>query len=218
MRATSRVNSNGNRAVFLDRDGTINVDKGFVYKIEDFEFLPGAVEGLKLLSNAGYLLIIITNQSGIARGYYTEEDFHLLNAWMLAELKQHYGIKIDAVYYCPHLPPSTDRETVPTKLKQYRIVCNCRKPGLELFYRAVKDFNIDLSQSFAIGDKERDCSICDKHTGCRGFLLRGDKSSVVKSQVATVKEAMKNEESRDYPIVSNLLEAARLIILVGGSK
>lgn len=78
-----------NKAIFLDRDGTINVDKGYVYKIEDFEFLPRAIEALRLLQEAGFLPIIITNQSGIARGYYTEEDFECLNRWMLTELERH---------------------------------------------------------------------------------------------------------------------------------
>ena len=121
-------------AVFLDRDGTINMDKDFVCRIEDFEFLPGAIEGLKLLQDAGYLLIIITNQSGIARGYYTEADFHKLNDWMLTELQEHYGVKIDAVYYCPHLP-STD-ELVAPELKKYRVSCTCRKPQIGLFEKA----------------------------------------------------------------------------------
>lgn len=185
----------GRKAVFLDRDGTINVDKGFVYRIEDFEFLPGAVEGLKLLQDAGYLLVIITNQSGIARGYYTEADFHKLNDWMLAELRT-YGVEIDSVYYCPHLP-STDELVVP-ELKEYRVSCTCRKPQIGLFEKAVVDFNIDLSQSFAIGDKYRDCAICSKETMCKGFLINNT------SEIETVEG--------DITIVSSLLEAARLIV------
>ena len=154
-----------NKAIFLDRDGTINVDKGYVYKIEDFEFLPGAIEALRLLQEAGFILIIITNQSGIARGYYTKEDFERLNRWMLTELERH-GVHIAAVYYCPHLPAEKG-ENIPLELKKYRINCSCRKPKLELFEKAIRDFNIDLSQSFAIGDKPRDCTICEV-TECRG--------------------------------------------------
>ena len=150
-----------NKAVFLDRDGTINVEKHYLYKIEDFEFLPGAVDALRQLQRAGYLLIIITNQSGIARGYYTEADFQKLNDWMVSKLKEQ-GVTIADVYYCPHLPDA--------EVEAYRKVCNCRKPGLGMFRQAVLDYNIFLSQSYAIGDKIRDCAICES-TGCKGFLI-----------------------------------------------
>ena len=145
-----------NKAIFLDRDGTINVEKNYLYKIEDFEFLPGVVEGLKQLQNAGYLLIIITNQSGIARGYYTEENFFRLNNWMLRDLNNK-GIRITHVYFCPHHPEAT--------IERYKKDCNCRKPQLGLFIQACLDYNIDLTQSYAIGDKLRDCSIsrCQIH-------------------------------------------------------
>ena len=158
------------KAIFLDRDGTINIEKDYLYKITDFEFLPGVIEALKLLQENNFLLIIITNQSGIARGYYTEEQYRNLNNWMLGELKVH-GINITAVYYCPHHPEA--------KVEQYRKNCNCRKPKLGMYEKAVKDFNIDLSYSFAIGDKIRDCAIC-KTTECRGYLISsGEKSSVI---------------------------------------
>lgn len=152
------------KAVFLDRDGTINVDKGYLYRISDFEFLPGAVDALRMLQEAGYLLIIITNQSGIGRGYYTEEDFAVLNEYMKSELLKS-GVKISGVYYCPHLPNA--------EVERYRKVCTCRKPSLGLFERAVHDFDIDLSQSYAIGDKERDIAICSA-SACRGFLIGRD--------------------------------------------
>lgn len=145
----------------MDRDGTINKDKKYLYRIEDFEILPGVIEGLHLLQEAGYLLIVITNQSGIARGYYTEKEFCILNTWMLRFFEKN-GIKISGVYYCPHLPEAS----VPA----YRKICNCRKPGTELYERAVKEFHIDLSKSYTIGDRIRDCSICAR-TACRGFLL-----------------------------------------------
>jgi D-glycero-D-manno-heptose 1,7-bisphosphate phosphatase len=161
-----------NKAVFLDRDGTINVEKNYLYKIEDFEFLPGVIEGLKLLQDAGYLLIIITNQSGIARGYYTEEDFNRLNNWMLNQLKEN-GVNISKVYYCPHLPDSP--------VEKYRKDCDCRKPKLGMFLQAVVDYNIDLCKSFAIGDKIRDCGICDKE--CHGYLIGENESPTIISDV-----------------------------------
>ncbi len=149
------------RAVFLDRDGTINVEKNYLYKIEDFEFIDGVLEALKKLSDAGFLLIIITNQSGIARGYYTEKDYEILNSWLLETFAKN-GIKISASYFCPHLPDAS--------VERYRTLCNCRKPNTGLFEQAVKDFNIDLKKSFAIGDKIRDLAICEK-SECGGFLI-----------------------------------------------
>ena len=150
-----------NKAIFLDRDGTINVEKHYLYKIEDFEFLPGAIDALKKLQGAGFLLVILTNQSGIARGYYSEEDFLKLNTWMLEEFKRH-DVLISKVYYCPHLPDAS--------IEKYRETCECRKPKLGMFEQAIIEHKIDLGRSFAIGDKLRDCAICEK-TDCRGFLI-----------------------------------------------
>ncbi len=155
-----------NKAVFLDRDGTINVDKNYLYRKEDFELLPHTIEALRLLQNAGFLLVVITNQSGIARGYYTEEQFMKLNQWMIENFRTK-GITIDAVYYCPHHPQA--------KIEQYRRNCNCRKPKTELFETAVRDLNIDLAKSFAIGDRLRDCCICQK-SNCRGFVIGNTES------------------------------------------
>ncbi len=185
-----------NKAVFLDRDGTINVDKGYLYRIEDFVFLPGAVEGLKLLQEAGFLLVIVTNQSGIARGFFSEDDFNKLNTFMLEELNQR-GVHIAGVYYCPHLPDA--------KIEQYRMSCECRKPGLALFMQAVEYFRIDLSRSFAVGDRLRDCSICEKYM-CRGFLIHSNVDEALIEQV----KAGKITRVR---YAEDLAEAARYIIM-----
>lgn len=150
-----------NKAIFLDRDGTINVEKNYLYRIDDFEFLPGVVDALKQLQRAGFMLIIITNQSGIARGYYTEKDFQKLNEWMVTQLKMQ-DVIIDQVYFCPHLPDA--------EVEKYRKDCNCRKPKLGMFQQAIADYNIQLSKSYAIGDKIRDCAICEQ-TVCKGFLV-----------------------------------------------
>lgn len=152
-------------AVFLDRDGTINIDKGYVYKIEDFEYVDGAIEALKIFQKKGYLIVIITNQSGIARNMYSESDFKHINEWMLDELKKK-GINIAGVYYCPHHPNAI--------VSKYRINCECRKPKTELFWRAQSDLGIDMDRSIAIGDKERDLCIC-RESNVKGFLL-DDKS------------------------------------------
>lgn len=162
-----------NKAIFLDRDGTLNVEKNYLYKIEDFEFLPGVVEALKKLQDAGYLLIIITNQSGIGRGYYSEKDFKKLNDWMLSTLKEQ-GVTINTVYYCPHLPDA--------KVKKYRMDCECRKPKLEMYNKAIKEYELDLSKCYAIGDKIRDCSICES-SSCRGFLIGGNEKNDIIDKV-----------------------------------
>ncbi len=157
-------------AVFLDRDGTINVEKNYLYKVEDVEFIDGVLEALRKLSDAGFLLVIITNQSGIARGYYTEEDYETLNSWLLRTFDEN-GINIAASYFCPHLPDAA--------VEKYRTTCTCRKPGTGLFEQAVKDFDIDLKKSFAIGDKIRDLAICEK-SDCKGFLIgRNEKTEII---------------------------------------
>lgn len=184
-----------NKAVFLDRDGTINVDKAYLSKIEDFEYLPGVIEGLRLLQEAGFILIIITNQSGIARGYYTEADFQNLNEWMLHDLSEN-GIKLSKVYYCSHHPAAS--------VEKYRIKCNCRKPRLGMFEQAVKEFHIDISRSFTIGDKIRDSAICEK-TSCRGYLI----SDLEKPEVI---ENVKRGLYRNVRYTLDLYEAAKEIV------
>jgi len=163
-----------NRAVFLDRDGTINVDKNYLYKIEDFEFLQGVIEALKVLKNKGFKLIIITNQSGIARGFYSEKDFEVLNGWMINQLHES-GVDIDCVYYCPHLPQA--------QIEEYRRECECRKPKLGLFFEAAEAFDLDIDNCYSIGDKIRDCSICAV-SNCKGYLIGGNESdSVIRSVI-----------------------------------
>lgn len=157
-----------NKAVFLDRDGTINIDKDYLYKVEDFEYMPGAIEGMRQLCDAGYLLIVITNQSGIARGLYTEEDYKKIDKWMKADLLSK-GVEVAGSYYCPHHPSAG--------VLEYRCDCKCRKPRTELFWRAQKDFDIDMSQSFAIGDKMRDLAIC-KEAPVTGILFGDDAAGV----------------------------------------
>ncbi len=154
-----------NKAVFLDRDGTLNEDRNYLFRKEDFRYLPGVTEGLKRLSEMGFLLVIITNQSGIARGYYTEEDYKALNTWMLDDLASK-GITIASVYHCPHYIKGT--------VKKYAVECSCRKPETGLFHRAASELDIDLDASFAVGDRLRDLSITGE-TGARGILLTEDR-------------------------------------------
>jgi D-glycero-D-manno-heptose 1,7-bisphosphate phosphatase len=184
-----------NKAIFLDRDGTINVEKGYLYKAEDFELLPNVIAALQRLQAAGYLLIIITNQSGIARGYYTEEDYGILNNWMLEKLRRN-GVNIAAVYHCPHHPDA--------KVPRYRKDCDCRKPKLGMFKQAAADFNIDLSSSFAIGDKIRDCAICGA-SSCRGFLI-------AENEDPETIERVKAGKADNVAYAADLYDAAKKIL------
>ena len=188
------MNIKKSKAIFLDRDGTINLDKDYLYKIEEFKFLPGVIEGLYNLQLNGYKLIIITNQSGIARGYYSENEYFILTKWMIKALSKK-GIDISAVYYCPHHPNA--------KIEKYRTNCKCRKPNLGLFEQAMNDFNIDLSQSYAIGDKIRDCAICNT-TECKGFLIsHNEKKEII--------EDVKNGKFDRISYAENLKSAVDII-------
>lgn len=174
------------KAIFLDRDGTINRDHGYVYRKEDFEFLPGVIESLQLLEHMGFLLVIVTNQSGIARGYYSEEAYQDLNRWMVDTLKKE-GVTIASSFYCPHHPDA--------KIEKYRINCECRKPGTLLYKKAYEKLDIDLSQSYAIGDKERDVAFC-KESDVKGIIL--------------YQEETKQEENIRW-IQGSLMDAAAMI-------
>lgn len=150
------------KAVFLDRDGVINVDKGYVHRIEDFEFYPNVFEALKKLQDAGFKLFIVTNQSGIAVGYYTEEDFLKLTDYMLKEFEKR-GIKIEKVYYCPHHENGVH--------EKYSFKCDCRKPESGMIKQAIAEFGVDSSKSFLIGDKENDILAAHKE-GIKAILVK----------------------------------------------
>ncbi|BAF70557.1 D-glycero-beta-D-manno-heptose 1,7-bisphosphate 7-phosphatase [Nitratiruptor sp. SB155-2] len=144
------------KAVFLDRDGVINEDSGYVHTIQDFHFLPGVFEALKHFQNLGYHLFIVTNQSGIGRGYYTQDDFYSLSAWMVNQLKKR-GITIDKIYHCPHHP---DME------------CTCRKPMPGMLLKAIDEFEIDPKKSWMIGDKLSDIEAA-KGAGIENTIIIG---------------------------------------------
>ena len=190
-----------NKAVFLDRDGTINVEKHYLYKVEDFEFLHNSIEALKMLKEAGFLLFIMTNQSGIGRGYYSENDFKKLNNWMLCELEK-AGIHIEKVYYCPHFPGS--------QIRKYDLICKCRKPNLGMFQDAINEYDLNVSNSFAIGDKLRDLEIC-KTWGCKGYLVEKSEDMDVISDVL-------NGSLDNISYKRNLYEAANEIVKIYSNK
>ena len=134
------------KAIFLDRDGTINVEKDYIYKSEDLVFEEGTIEALKTFKNLGYILIVISNQSGIARGYFTEEDLNIFNNNMNEILKKN-GVEITEFYCCPHHPDG---------IGEYKKVCECRKPNNKMIEDAIKKYNIDREKSYMIGDKTSD--------------------------------------------------------------
>ena len=128
------------RAVFLDRDGTLIVDQGYTRKPSQVEFLPGVIPALRAIQSAGYLLIIVSNQSGVGRGYFTIEEVDKVNDH-LENLLNNHGIRISGTYYCPHRPNER---------------CNCRKPEPGMVFQAIKEYKIDASQSYLVGDKWTD--------------------------------------------------------------
>ncbi len=137
----------GQRAAFVDRDGVLNEDHGYVGRIEDFHWLPGAIDALHRLQQAGFALVVITNQSGIARGLYREADFERLCDHMRSELAAR-GVRLAAIEHCPHLPDAP--------LAAYRRLCDCRKPAPGMILRAARRLELDLAASWLFGDKPID--------------------------------------------------------------
>jgi D-glycero-D-manno-heptose 1,7-bisphosphate phosphatase len=135
------------KALFLDRDGVINREVRYLYRIEDFEWIPGVLETCRWFQDLGYLLVVVTNQAGIARGYYTEADFHRLTDWMLAQF-QKAGVEIAKVYYSPYHPVGGRGK--------YKQDSSCRKPNPGMLFQAQTELNLDLSASILVGDKESD--------------------------------------------------------------
>jgi D,D-heptose 1,7-bisphosphate phosphatase len=175
------------KAVFLDRDGTINFDPGYLNDPGQFRFYPGAVEALRQLSEAGYLIIIISNQSGIARGYFGEDTLKKIHDKMLSAFLAG-GITITGIYYCPHHPDDQ---------------CECRKPSPKMVLEAARDNAIDLGNSFFIGDRESDIKT-GKNAGCETVL-------VLTGAGKETQKAIKDESRPDY-VAKDLPEAARWII------
>lgn len=176
-----------NKAIILDRDGTLIEDKDYAYKVEDFELLPGVIEGLRLLSNL-FLLFIVTNQSGIGRGYYTIQDFHNFNNHLLKILKKE-NITILKTYFCPHLKEDN---------------CECRKPKTKFIKEIIAEFNVDINKSWMIGDHPSDIEF-GINAGCKTIFLttgHGDKH-IDELETLGIKPTM---------ICNNFLEAAKQIL------
>jgi len=157
------------KALFLDRDGVINEDYGYVYKKEDFKFKEGIFEALKLAIKKGYTIFIVTNQSGIARKYYTEDDFYQLMEWVKEEFKKR-GIIIKDIKFCPHHPDITG-------------VCECRKPNAGMILDLAKKYNIDLKNSIMIGDKDSDIEAGKKAGIGKNLKVKNNILDVIKSNI-----------------------------------
>lgn len=162
-------------AAFFDRDGVLNVEKGYLFKTEDFEWQQGAIEAVKLLNEKGYYVFVVTNQSGVARGMYKEEDVQKLHDFMQQQLALQ-GAKIDAFYYCPHHPEG--------KVFKYSSFCDCRKPKPGMLFQAIDNHEIDTAESFLIGDKDTDLRAAE-NAGIKGYLYySGDLSELVKKIIS----------------------------------
>lgn len=182
------------KVIFLDRDGTINIEKDYLHKVEDFEFEPGSLEAIKIFSELGYEIIVVTNQSGIARGYYSEEDLINLNNFMIEKIQEFGGRVLDC-YFCPHHPEKG--------IDRYRLECLCRKPNPGMIRDAIDKYGVDKNLSYMVGDK-----ISDIEAGDRA----GVKSILVKTGYG-IKTLEKNNITA--PIFENLFEFAKYLLISG---
>jgi D-glycero-D-manno-heptose 1,7-bisphosphate phosphatase len=171
------------KVAFLDRDGVINREVNYLYRIEDFEFVPNSISGMKRLLEHEFKIIIVTNQAGIARGYYTVEDYEVLTEWYLSELNK-VGVDIQDVFYCPHHPHG--------KVREYVVECECRKPNIGLLTQALNKYPIDIDSSIMVGDKSTDVEAGKSFGLSKNYLVR------------TGHELSKAEEER-YQVIDDLL-------------
>ena len=171
------------KTIFLDRDGVINKDVHYLNKIENFEFIEGVFDACCHFQALGYKIIVITNQSGIARGYYTKRDFHHLNNWMIDQFKEK-GIRILETFYCPHLPESS---------------CECRKPKPGMLISAKEKYNINMSKSWLIGDKESD-------------IHAANNSGIINTVLVKSGHKISEQSSKAKFIINSIIDSKLLII------
>ena len=182
--------------VFLDRDGTINYDAGYINDVDNFMMFPYAAQAIRMLNINGFLVVVITNQSGLARGFFTEETLEEIHNKMTSDLLKQ-GAKIDGIYFCPHDPNA--------KVEKYKAVCKCRKPETGLIDAALKELPVDKSKMYFIGDKHSDIMAGYK-SGCKTIMVKtgyGKGDLLHKSQKWEVKPDT---------VADTLLDAVKLIV------
>ncbi|CCG88142.1 D-glycero-beta-D-manno-heptose 1,7-bisphosphate 7-phosphatase [Erwinia piriflorinigrans] len=162
-------------AIFLDRDGTINVDHGYVSEIDNFEFIDGVIEAMRELKQMGFALVLVTNQSGIARGMFSEDQFMTLTEWMDWSLADR-DVDLDGIYFCPHHPDGT--------IEVLRQSCDCRKPQPGMLFTAQQELNIDMSASYMVGDKKEDMQAAAAAGVGKKVLVRSGKPVTVEGENA----------------------------------
>jgi D-glycero-D-manno-heptose 1,7-bisphosphate phosphatase len=177
------------KAAFFDRDGVINIDRGYVGNWSEFEFVNGIFDVLKYVAASNFLIFIVTNQSGIARGYYSELDFHDVTGKMLDELKVN-NISVEKVYFCPH------HEDFGNKV--YKKNCSCRKPNPGMINKAALDFDLDLDRSILIGDKVSDISAANAAGIGKSFLLndrieKDFNNAIICRNISSLLKSIENE-------------------------
>ncbi|MGV7094394.1 D-glycero-beta-D-manno-heptose 1,7-bisphosphate 7-phosphatase [Siccibacter turicensis] len=183
-------------AIFLDRDGTINVDHGYVHEIDKFEFIDGVIDALRELKAMGFALVLVTNQSGIARGLFTEAQFETLTEWMDWSLADR-DVDLDGIYYCPHHPEAN--------VEEYRQSCDCRKPAPGMLISARDFLHIDMSASYMVGDKLEDMqAAAAAQVGTRVLVRTGkpvtaeaeESADWVLNSLAELPQAIKTRQKR----------------------
>ncbi len=184
------------RAVFLDRDGTVNVEVGYLRDLADLRLIDGAGAAIRRLNEAGLKVVLVTNQSGVARGYFPESMVHEAHE-RLERMLQEEGAQIDAVYYCPHHPTAGN--------SSYTIACDCRKPGTGLIDRATRDLDIDVKKSYVVGDKWSDVEL-GQRAGARSILVQ---SGFAPDETGNIRPAHVSDP--DF-IARTILEAAEWIV------
>lgn len=197
----------GEKVIFLDRDGTLNAEVNYLHRTEDLILLPGVIKALERFNKAGYMLVVVTNQAGVARGYYTEEEVRRLHEHMNAELQKH-GAHVDKYYYCPHHPEHG--------VGAYKTDCNCRKPGIGMFEKAESEMpnGIDRAHSYMIGDKLIDTE-AGRNFGVKSILVGTGYGRELRSKqeqsglIGIHGECL--DESYDY-YAENLMAAADFIL------
>lgn len=180
------------RAIFLDRDGTINKYGEYIYRPQDFVFIDGAIEFIKKFNDARYKIFVVSNQAGIGRGYYSEKDLFALQKWVDDELAKS-GAHIDDWFYCPHHPTAG--------IGEYKIDCSCRKPKTGMLEKAIRLYDVDIVNSFMIGDKEWDVQ-CGERLGIKSFLLENEDYANLESQIAEYVEFRKKGIDVSFIVVN----------------